>query len=49
MPRVGASRGAKTHIKPAAAKQQTKSSKPRGKDSALQEATEVASKAVTSS
>ncbi|KAG4038669.1 hypothetical protein PC123_g25770 [Phytophthora cactorum] len=42
---VGASRGAKAHAKSAATKQQTKSSKPRGKGSALQEATEVASKA----
>ncbi|KAG3113469.1 hypothetical protein PI125_g7305 [Phytophthora idaei] len=49
MPHVGASRGAKAHAKFAATKQQTKSSKPRGKGSALQEATEVASKAVTSS
>ncbi|KAG2924396.1 hypothetical protein PC114_g4522 [Phytophthora cactorum] len=49
MPRVGASRGAKAHAKSAAWQQQTKSSKPRGKGSALQEATEVASKAVTSS
>ncbi|KAG3245731.1 hypothetical protein PI124_g9528 [Phytophthora idaei] len=49
MPHVGASRGAKAHAKSAATKQQTKSSKPRGKGSALQEATEVASKAVTSS
>ncbi|KAG2996766.1 hypothetical protein PC120_g21430 [Phytophthora cactorum] len=49
MPHVGASRGAKVHAKSAATKQQTKSSKPRGKGSALQEATEVASKAVTSS
>ncbi|KAG2776118.1 hypothetical protein PC116_g25692 [Phytophthora cactorum] len=49
MPHVGASRGAKAHDKSAATKQQTKSSKPRGKGSALQEATEVASKAVTSS
>ncbi|KAG4059377.1 hypothetical protein PC123_g5701 [Phytophthora cactorum] len=49
MPHVGASRGAKAHVKSAATKQQTKSSKPRGKGSALQEATEVASKAVTSS
>ncbi|KAG3241911.1 hypothetical protein PI124_g13227 [Phytophthora idaei] len=49
MPRVGASIGAKAHAKSAATKQQTKSSKPRGKDSALQEATEVAPKAVTSS
>ncbi|KAG2794117.1 hypothetical protein PC118_g22958 [Phytophthora cactorum] len=37
---VGASRGAKAHAKSAATKQQTKSSKPRGKGSALQEATE---------
>ncbi|KAG2793256.1 hypothetical protein PC111_g23110 [Phytophthora cactorum] len=49
MPHVGASRDAKAHAKSAATKQQTKSCKPRGKDSALQEATEVASKAVTSS
>ncbi|KAG2923311.1 hypothetical protein PC114_g4853 [Phytophthora cactorum] len=49
MPHVGASRGAKAHAKSAATKQQTKSSKPCGKGSALQEATEVASKAVTSS
>ncbi|KAG2783242.1 hypothetical protein PC129_g23822 [Phytophthora cactorum] len=49
MPHVGASRGAIVHAKSAATKQQTKSSKPRGKGSALQEATEVASKAVTSS
>ncbi|KAG3190177.1 hypothetical protein PC128_g11437 [Phytophthora cactorum] len=49
MPHVGASRGAKVYAKSAATKQQTKSSKPRGKGSALQEATEVASKAVTSS
>ncbi|KAG2799202.1 hypothetical protein PC129_g10956 [Phytophthora cactorum] len=49
MPHVGASRGAKAHAKSAATKQQTKSSKPRGKGSALQEATKVASKAVTSS
>ncbi|KAG3203932.1 hypothetical protein PC128_g2297 [Phytophthora cactorum] len=49
MPHVGASRGAKVHAKSAATKQQTKSFKPRGKGSALQEATEVASKAVTSS
>ncbi|KAG3215272.1 hypothetical protein PC129_g13841 [Phytophthora cactorum] len=49
MPHVGVSRGAKAHAKSAATKQQTKSSKPRGKGSALQEATEVASKAVTSS
>ncbi|KAG3249578.1 hypothetical protein PI124_g5757 [Phytophthora idaei] len=49
MPHVGASRGAKVHAKSAPTKQQTKSSKPRGKGSALQEATEVASKAVTSS
>ncbi|KAG3083060.1 hypothetical protein PI125_g19833 [Phytophthora idaei] len=49
MPHVGASRGAKAHAKSATTKQQTKSSKPRGKGSALQEATEVASKAVTSS
>ncbi|KAG2992057.1 hypothetical protein PC120_g22567 [Phytophthora cactorum] len=49
VPHVGASRGAKAHAKSAATKQQTKSSKPRGKGSALQEATEVASKAVTSS
>ncbi|KAG3070594.1 hypothetical protein PI124_g21183 [Phytophthora idaei] len=49
MPHVGASRVAKAHTKSAAAKQQTKSSKPPGKGSALQEATEVASKAVTSS
>ncbi|KAG3008767.1 hypothetical protein PC128_g18308 [Phytophthora cactorum] len=48
-PHVGASRGAKPHAKSAVTKQQTKSSKPRGKGSALQEATEVASKAVTSS
>ncbi|KAG3159057.1 hypothetical protein C6341_g14206 [Phytophthora cactorum] len=49
MPRVGASRGAKAHAKSAAWQQQTKSSKPRGKGSALQEATKVASKAVPSS
>ncbi|KAG3114546.1 hypothetical protein PI125_g6331 [Phytophthora idaei] len=49
MPHVGASRGAKAHAKSAATKQQTKSSKPRGKGSALQEATEVFPKAVTSS
>ncbi|KAG2846419.1 hypothetical protein PC113_g4309 [Phytophthora cactorum] len=49
MPHVGVSRGAKAHAKSAATKQQTKSSEPRGKGSALQEATEVASKAVTSS
>ncbi|KAG3095911.1 hypothetical protein PI125_g16127 [Phytophthora idaei] len=49
MPHVGASRGAKAHAKSAATRQQTKSSKPRGKGSALQEATEVASKAVISS
>ncbi|KAG3116105.1 hypothetical protein PI124_g4660 [Phytophthora idaei] len=49
MPHVGASRGAKAHAKSAATKQQTKSSKPRGKGSTLQEATSVASKAVTSS
>ncbi|KAG3152301.1 hypothetical protein C6341_g16303 [Phytophthora cactorum] len=47
MPHVGASRGAKAHAKSAATKQQTKSFKPPGKGSALQEATEVASKAVT--
>ncbi|KAG3233113.1 hypothetical protein PI124_g21806 [Phytophthora idaei] len=40
MPHVGVSRGAKAHAKSAATKQQTKSSKPRGKGSALQEATE---------
>ncbi|KAG2830622.1 hypothetical protein PC119_g21270 [Phytophthora cactorum] len=40
MPHVGASRGAKAHAKSAATKQQTKSTKPRGKGSALQEATE---------
>ncbi|KAG3233015.1 hypothetical protein PI124_g21907 [Phytophthora idaei] len=40
MPHVGASRGAKAHAKSATIKQQTKSSKPRGKGSALQEATE---------
>ncbi|KAG3205263.1 hypothetical protein PC128_g1500 [Phytophthora cactorum] len=49
MPHVGASRGANAHAKSATTKQQTKSSKPRGKGSTLQEATEVASKAVTSS
>ncbi|KAG4039820.1 hypothetical protein PC123_g24634 [Phytophthora cactorum] len=49
MPHVGASRGATAHAKSAATKQQTKSTKPRGKGSALQEATEVAFKAVTSS
>ncbi|KAG2816428.1 hypothetical protein PC113_g23092 [Phytophthora cactorum] len=49
MPHVGASCGAIAHAKSAATKQQTKSSKPRGKASALQEATEAASKAVTSS
>ncbi|KAG2794873.1 hypothetical protein PC118_g22649 [Phytophthora cactorum] len=49
MPHVGAARGAKAHNKSAATKQQTKSSKPRGKGSALQEATEVVFKAVTSS
>ncbi|KAG4234477.1 hypothetical protein PC116_g17357 [Phytophthora cactorum] len=49
MPHVGASRGAKAHAKPAATKQQTKSSKPRDKGATLQEATEVASKTVTSS
>ncbi|KAG3242345.1 hypothetical protein PI124_g12820 [Phytophthora idaei] len=49
MPHVGASRGEKAHAKSAATKQQTKSSKPRGKGSALQEATKVAPKAVTSS
>ncbi|KAG2881556.1 hypothetical protein PC129_g22339 [Phytophthora cactorum] len=48
-PNVGASLGAKAHAKSAATKQQTKSSKPRGKGSALQDATEVAFKAVTSS
>ncbi|KAG3076910.1 hypothetical protein PI124_g21717 [Phytophthora idaei] len=48
MPHVGASRGAKAHAKSAATKQQTKTSKPR-KGSVQQEATEVASKAVTSS
>ncbi|KAG3241562.1 hypothetical protein PI124_g13579 [Phytophthora idaei] len=48
MPHVGASRGAKVHAKSAATKQQTKSSKPRGKGSALQKATEVTSEAVTS-
>ncbi|KAG2887988.1 hypothetical protein PC129_g16564 [Phytophthora cactorum] len=40
MPHVEASRGAKAHAKSAGTKQQTKSSKPRGKGSALQEATE---------
>ncbi|KAG2864034.1 hypothetical protein PC113_g4924 [Phytophthora cactorum] len=49
MPHVGASRGAIAHANSAATKQQTKNSKPRGKGSALQEVTEVASKAVTSS
>ncbi|KAG3011557.1 hypothetical protein PC121_g25253 [Phytophthora cactorum] len=49
MPHVEASCGAKAHAKSAATKQQTKSSKPRGKAPALQDATEVASKAVTSS
>ncbi|KAG2771612.1 hypothetical protein PC129_g21964 [Phytophthora cactorum] len=49
MPHVGASRGAKAHAKSATTKQQTKSSKPRDRGSALQESTEVASKAVTSS
>ncbi|KAG3233553.1 hypothetical protein PI124_g21372 [Phytophthora idaei] len=49
MPHVGSSRGAKAHAKSAATKQQTKSSKPHGIGSTLQEATEVASKAVTSS
>ncbi|KAG3060535.1 hypothetical protein PI124_g23737 [Phytophthora idaei] len=49
MPHVGASRDAKAHAKFAVTRQQTKSSKPRGKGSALQEATEVASKAVISS
>ncbi|KAG2881664.1 hypothetical protein PC119_g26081 [Phytophthora cactorum] len=39
MPHVEASRGPKAHAKSAATKQQTKSSKPRGKGSALQEAT----------
>ncbi|KAG2980982.1 hypothetical protein PC121_g17368 [Phytophthora cactorum] len=49
MSHVGAPRGAKAHAKSAATKQQTNSSKPHGKGSALQEATEIASKAVTSS
>ncbi|KAG3236770.1 hypothetical protein PI124_g18216 [Phytophthora idaei] len=49
MPHVGASRGAKAHAKSAATKQHTKSSKPRGKGSALQEVTEVVSKVATSS